>query len=64
MEQLQQFKAELYTMHCPVIMVLADPRVEAACIERNGLSLAELLRPFGTIKQLNGTVGGGYKVAG
>ena len=44
----------------PAVMVLADPRVDAACAERNGLSFAELLRPFGVLRQLNGSVGGAW----
>ncbi|KAL4852692.1 Trafficking protein particle complex subunit 8 [Chlorella vulgaris] len=56
MERLQIVKAELQRSHCPAIMVLAHPQVEAAC-NLNGLTLAELLRPFGVIRQLNGTVG-------
>lgn len=57
MERLQIVKAELQRSHCPAVMVLAHPQVEAAC-NLNGLTLAELLRPFGVIRQLNGTVGG------
>ena len=58
MERLQAVKAGLQRAHCPAVMVLAHPSVEAACTQRNGLSLAELLRPYGVIRQLNGTVGG------
>ena len=57
MERLELFKAELQRAHCPAVMTVAAPEVEAACA-RNGLSLAEILRPFGIIRQLNGTVGG------
>lgn len=60
MERLQEVKATLQRAHCPAVMVLADQSLEASCLLRNGLSLAELLRPFGVIRQLNGTVGGGW----
>ncbi|PRW18320.1 trafficking particle complex subunit 8 [Chlorella sorokiniana] len=56
MEALQHLKAELAKASSPAVMVLAAPAVDAACA-KNGLSLAELLRPFGIIRQLNGTVG-------
>ncbi len=59
MEALQHLKAELAKASSPAVMVLASPAVDAAC-GKNGLSLAELLRPFGIIRQLNGTVGGGW----
>ena len=58
MEALQHLKAELAKASSPAVMVLAAPAVDVACA-KNGLSLAELLRPFGIIRQLNGTVGGG-----
>jgi hypothetical protein len=54
MEQLRQ---ELQRAYCPAVAVLAHPDVEAAC-QRNCLSFTELLRPFGVIGQLNGSVGG------
>lgn len=57
-ERLQSLKAALQRATCPCVMVIASPAVEAACTQRNGLSLAELLRPFGVIRQLNGSVGG------
>lgn len=57
-ERLQSFKAALQRATCPCVMVIASPAVEAACTQRNGLTLAELLRPFGVIRQLNGSVGG------
>ena len=58
MEALQHLKAELAKATSPAVMVLASPAVDAACA-KNGLSLAELLRPCGILRQLNGTVGGG-----
>lgn len=58
-ERLQSVKAALQRATCPCVMVIASPAVEAACTQRNGLALAELLRPFGVIRQLNGSVGGG-----
>ena len=64
MERLKQVRAGLQRSHCPVVMVLAAPAVDAACTQRNGLTLAELLRPFGVIRQLNGTVGGERCTAG
>lgn len=42
----------------PVIMVQASPEVDAMCMESNGMSFVELLRPFGTIRELNGAAGG------
>ncbi|KDD73196.1 hypothetical protein H632_c2438p0, partial [Helicosporidium sp. ATCC 50920] len=41
----------------PVIMVQASPEVDAMCLESNGMSFVELLRPFGTIRELNGAAG-------
>lgn len=55
-ERLQHV-AEIQRSHCPAVMVLAAESVQQAC-HANGLTLAELLRPFGVIRQLNGTVGG------
>lgn len=59
MEALQAVKAELQRAHAPVVMTIAAPAAEAACA-KNGLSFAELLRPFGSValRELNGTVGG------
>ncbi|KAL4458148.1 hypothetical protein ABPG75_013013 [Micractinium tetrahymenae] len=56
-ERLQSVKAALQRATCPCVMVIASPAVEASCTQRNGLALAELLRPFGVIRQLNGSVG-------
>ena len=63
MEALGRLKGDLQRAHSPVVMVLAHPAVEAACA-KDGLSLAELLRPFGVIRQLNGTVGGALLARG
>lgn len=56
---LQEVQRELQRAMAPVVMVLAAPEAEAAAA-KNGLSLAELLRPFGSaaLRQLNGSVGG------
>ena len=51
MERLKQVRAGLQRSHCPVVMVLAAPAVDAACTQRNGLTL-------------NGTVGGERCTAG
>lgn len=39
-------------------MVLESPEVTKECVETCGLTAAELLRPFGVLPELNGSVGG------
>lgn len=39
-------------------MVVASPEADERCIESTGLTVVELLRPFGLLPQLNGNVGG------
>ncbi|KAG1664040.1 hypothetical protein FOA52_010459 [Chlamydomonas sp. UWO 241] len=45
-------RAWLQERHQPVLMVAADPAAEAMCMERNGLSLVDVLRPFSHLTQL------------
>jgi hypothetical protein len=47
-------KAWLQDRFQPVILVSATPAVEATCQSKNGLSIVDILRPFGAMQQLNG----------
>ena len=38
----------------PAVMVISSPESEALCQEANGLSIVDLLRPFGFLQQLSG----------
>ena len=38
----------------PAVMVISSPEIEALCQESNGLSMVDLLRPFGFLQQLSG----------
>lgn len=51
-------RAWLADIWSPVVMVVASPETDAACLATTGLTVVELLRPFGLIPHLNGTVGG------
>eukprot|EP00191_Tetraselmis_sp_GSL018_P010607 CAMPEP_0177617484 /NCGR_PEP_ID=MMETSP0419_2-20121207/24909_1 /TAXON_ID=582737 /ORGANISM="Tetraselmis sp., Strain GSL018" /LENGTH=1191 /DNA_ID=CAMNT_0019116003 /DNA_START=216 /DNA_END=3787 /DNA_ORIENTATION=+ len=37
----------------PAVMVLATPEAEAMCQEKNGLSVTDMLRPYGTIHNIS-----------
>ena len=48
---LKEWIAEQIT---PAVMVISSPEIEALCQESNGLSMVDLLRPFGFLQQLSG----------
>jgi hypothetical protein len=58
MQELDNFKAQLKTIWSPTIAVIASDEAESLCLERNGLTVAELLRPFGALRKMNGGMGG------
>lgn len=58
MQELDSFKAQLRTIWSPTIAVIASGEAENLCLERNGLTVAELLRPFGVLRRMNGGMGG------
>lgn len=49
--RLRDHITERYT---PSVVVLATPEAEAACRDKNGLSVVDLLRPFGFFHHLSG----------
>ena len=55
---MEQVKEWLGATWLPCVMVLASPDADRACVEGTGLHFAELLRPFGVLRELNGGVGG------
>lgn len=60
MQELDNFKAQLKMLWSPAVAVIASDEAEKLCIERNGLTVAELLRPFGALRRMNGGMGGEY----
>jgi len=58
MQELDRFKAQLKTVWSPTIAVIASDEAENLCLESNGLTVAELLRPFGALRRMNGGMGG------
>lgn len=38
----------------PVVMVMATPQAEAVCQEKNGLSVTDMLRPYGAVHNISG----------
>lgn len=57
MQELGSFKAELKNLWSPTIAVIASDEAENLCLERNGLAVAELLRPFGALRRMNSGMG-------
>ena len=53
MEDLREWALQRFT---PVVMVVSTPEAEALCQEANGLTVVDLLRPFGNLHQLSGTM--------
>ena len=39
----------------PVVMVVASAEAEALIVERNGLTIVDMLRPYGYFHHLSGT---------
>jgi hypothetical protein len=60
MQELDHFKAQLKTMWSPAVAVIASNEANNLCLETNGLTVAELLRPFGALRRMNGGMGGEY----
>lgn len=58
MGDVAQVQAWLADIWSPAVMVLESPEVTKECVESCGLTAAELLRPFGVLPELNGSVGG------
>lgn len=50
------FRSWVLESYTPVVMVVASPAVEAAVQQRNGLTIADLLRPSGYFHHLSGTL--------
>ena len=38
----------------PAVMVISSPEAESMCQEKNGLTVVDLLRPYGFLHQLSG----------
>lgn len=51
---MEDVKVWLQEHYLPVVLVAATPAAEAIASARNGLSIAELLRPYSHLSQLNG----------
>jgi hypothetical protein len=58
MQGLEGTKALLRRIWSPVVMVVASPEAEDLCHGATGLAVAELLRPFGVLHELNDGLGG------
>ena len=53
-----RLRAWLGELWSPSVAIIASPEADALCQAANGLSVVSLLRPFGVLPQLNGTIGG------
>jgi hypothetical protein len=62
MQELERFKIQLKTLWSPTVAVIASDEAENLCLERNGLTVAELLRPFGALRRMNGGMGGKWMI--
>jgi hypothetical protein len=51
---MEEVKAWLESLYAPAIAVAASSAAETLLQTRNGLSVVDLLRPFGFVPQLNG----------
>lgn len=58
MEELKLLKAWIKSTWAPAVAVLASPEADEACWRCAGLTVAELLHPFGNLRQLNEGRGG------
>ena len=58
MEDLRQLKSFLQKSWSPAVAVVASPDADEMCWTCTGLTVAELLHPFGSLKQLNSGMGG------
>lgn len=57
-KSLQKVQATIAKEWNPVVGIIAHPQVDYLCLQRNGLTFTELLRPYGYLSQLKGGVGG------
>ena len=51
-----EFREYIVKHFAPVVAVLASPEAEKSCQDAAGLSLAELLRPFASLRGLSGEI--------
>ena len=51
MGSIRQWIVEAMT---PVVMIISSPEADAMIADRNGLTVADLLRPSAFLRQLNG----------
>ena len=51
MEDLRDWVLQRFT---PAVMVVSSPAAEALCQDENGLTVVDLLRPYGFLHQLSG----------
>jgi hypothetical protein len=40
--------------YTPVVMVVCSPEADTMCQEKNGLSVVDMLRPYGVLHNING----------
>lgn len=58
MEELKKFKGVLKEMWAPTVAVVASEEAERLCLEKSGMTIAQLLQRFGSLQQLNAGIGG------
>lgn len=54
----KEARGRLLRAWSPSLMVCTSPELDQICADSNGLYFADLLRPFGLLRGLNGGVGG------
>ena len=52
-----EFRDRLLETYSPAVMVVSSPEAEAMVQEKNGLTIVDLLRPFGYFHHLSGKSG-------
>ncbi|GAX80359.1 hypothetical protein CEUSTIGMA_g7798.t1 [Chlamydomonas eustigma] len=55
MTELNALRSSLLDLHSPVVMIASSPAAETICTGRNGLTLADILRPYSHLNQLKAT---------
>ena len=58
MDRLGRTRVWLADQFTPSVAVITSQEADSLCLAANGLSVVNLLRPFGVLNQLNGTIGG------
>ncbi len=58
MDRLGRTRVWLADQLTPAVAVIASQEADSLCHAANGLTVVNLLRPFGVLNQLNGTIGG------